>query len=184
VISESKATCPSEQGLWFFFLNFLENVCRAFFMAAHGKGQRLLCAFNGGARERVVIAVRFGLWRTAKVRDCRAFFFRCTTKIVIRRLAPAPSVAFFAVRREKTHCKYYLPCVVRCGARQRGFTVQNATVCPLSCAPTKNTKSLPCILGLLPCARGTRQSHCFPLSEISITIANYVKNISRDLLAS
>jgi hypothetical protein len=33
------STSPSEQGLWFFFIIFLENVCRAFFMAVHGKGQ-------------------------------------------------------------------------------------------------------------------------------------------------
>jgi hypothetical protein len=32
------STCPSKQGLWVFFI-FLENVCRAFLMAAHGKGQ-------------------------------------------------------------------------------------------------------------------------------------------------
>jgi hypothetical protein len=49
----------------------------------------------------------------------------------------AVSCFFFVVRREKTHDKDYLPCVVRRSARQRAFTVQNATVCPLSCAPTK-----------------------------------------------
>jgi hypothetical protein len=51
---------------------------------------------------------------------------------------------FFAVRREKTHGKDYLPCVVRRGARQRGFTMQNATVRPLSCAPTKNARQRVC----------------------------------------
>jgi hypothetical protein len=140
----STYACPSEQGLWFFFLFFLENVCRAFFIAARGKGRCLLCAFNGGARQRAVIAVRFGLWRTAKVRDYRVFFFRRTAKIVTRRLTPAPSVAFFTVRREKTHGTGYLPCVVRRGARQRGFTVQNATVCPLPCVPTKNARQRVC----------------------------------------
>jgi hypothetical protein len=90
------STCPSEQGLWFFFY-FLENVCRAFFTAAHGKGRYLPCAFNGGTRQREVIAVRFGPWCTAKVRDCRAFSFRRTAKIVTRRLAPAPSVVFFCL---------------------------------------------------------------------------------------
>jgi predicted secreted Zn-dependent protease len=44
---------------------------------------------------------------------------------------------FFAVRHEKTHGKDYLPFVVRRGARQKGFTVQNATVCPLPCARRK-----------------------------------------------
>jgi hypothetical protein len=41
-----------------------------------------------------MIVVRFGLWRTAKVRDCRAFSFRRTEKIVTRRLALVPLVAF------------------------------------------------------------------------------------------
>jgi hypothetical protein len=135
---------PLRTGALVLFLFFLENVCRAFFIAARGKGRCLLCAFNGGARQRAVIAVRFGLWRTAKVRDYHAFFFRRTTKIVTRRLTPAPSVAFFTVRREKTHGTGYLPCVVRRGARQRGFTVQNATVCPLPCVPTKNARQRVC----------------------------------------
>jgi hypothetical protein len=100
-----------QAGFGSFFI-FLENVCRAFFMAAHGKGRCLPCAFNGGARQRAVIAVCFGLWHTTKARDCCAFFFRCAAKIVTRRLTLAPSVAFFAVRREKTHDKDYLPCVV------------------------------------------------------------------------
>jgi hypothetical protein len=47
---------------------------------------------------------------------------------------------FFAVRHGKTHGKDYLPCVVRRGARQRVFTVQNATVRPLPCAPMKNAR--------------------------------------------
>jgi hypothetical protein len=51
---------------------------------------------------------------------------------------------FFAVRCEKTHGKDCLPCVVRYGAQQRGFTVHNATVCPLSCAPTKNARQRVC----------------------------------------
>jgi hypothetical protein len=71
-------------------------------------------------------------------------FSRRTAKGVPRRLIPAPSVAFFAVRREKTHGKDYLPCVARRVARQRGFNVQNATVCPLSCAPTENAQQKIC----------------------------------------
>jgi hypothetical protein len=47
---------------------------------------------------------------------------------------------FFPVRREKTHGKDYLPCVVRRGARLRGFTVQNATVCPFPCAQMENAR--------------------------------------------
>jgi hypothetical protein len=50
----------------------------------------------------------------------------------------------FAVRRGKTHGKRCLPCVARRGARQRGFAVQNATVRPLSCAPTKNARQRVC----------------------------------------
>jgi hypothetical protein len=88
--------------------------------------------------------VRVRLWRTAKANDCRAFLCWRTAKAVTRRLAPAPSVAFFAVRHEKTHGKDSLPCVVRRGARQRGFTVQNATVCPLLCASTKNARQRVC----------------------------------------
>jgi hypothetical protein len=78
----------------------------------------------------LIFAVRFAPQRTAKC--------------VARHFIPVPSVDFFAVHREKTHGKDYLPCVVRRGARQRGFTVQNATVCPLSCAPTKNARQRVC----------------------------------------
>jgi hypothetical protein len=66
----------------------------------------------------------------------------------------------FAMRREKTHGKDYLPCVVRRGARQRRFTVQNATVRP---DEKLTAKCLPCVFGPLPCARGARQSIGFPL---------------------
>jgi hypothetical protein len=76
--------------------------------------------------------------RTAKIPSLPCVFPWRTAKGVACRFIPAPSVAFFAVCREKTHDKDHLPCVVRCGARQRGFTVQNATMCPLPCAPTRN----------------------------------------------
>jgi hypothetical protein len=90
-------------------------LCRAFLALAHGKEPSLPCVFS-----------------------------RCTAKGVTRRLIPAPSVAFFVVRHGKTHDKDYLSCIVRRGARQRVFTVQNATVCPLPCAPMKNARQRVC----------------------------------------
>jgi hypothetical protein len=104
-------------------------------------------------------AVRFWLRRTAKSPLCRAFLAQVHGKDLIFAVRFAPGarqrvphavclrcrqLLFFAVRLEKTHGKDYLPCVVRRGARQRGFTVQNATVRPLPCAPTKNARQRVC----------------------------------------
>jgi hypothetical protein len=55
--------------------------CRALPTVAHGKGRLLPCVLDYSARQRPVIA------------GC--FFLRRTAKDVTRRLAPAPSVAFF-----------------------------------------------------------------------------------------
>jgi hypothetical protein len=98
-------------------------LCRAFFSQAHGKQPSLPCVFLTGARQRGLHAVWF------------------------RRR----QLLLFAVRREKTHGKEYLPCVVRRGARQRRFTVQNATVRPLPCAPTKNARQRVCRAFLVLC---------------------------------
>jgi hypothetical protein len=60
--------------------------------------------------------------------------------------------------------KHSSPCVVRPGARQWDFTVQNATV-PFAVRPDekRTAKSLPCVFVPLPCASGARQTLCFPL---------------------
>jgi GH24 family phage-related lysozyme (muramidase) len=63
--------------------------CRAFLAQAHDKEGSLSCVFLTGARQR----------------GSHAVWFR-------RR-----QLLLFAVRREKTHGKDYLPCVVRRGAR-------------------------------------------------------------------
>jgi hypothetical protein len=100
-------------------------LCRTFWASAHGKESIFaVCFFTAHGKE-PIFAVRFS---------------RRTAKGVTRRLILSPSVVFFAVLHEKMHGKDYLLCVVSHGARQRGFTVQNATVCPLSCAPTKNAR--------------------------------------------
>jgi hypothetical protein len=49
-----------------------------------------------------------------------------------------PSVTFVCRAPHVTHDKVCSPCVIEEGARQREFTVQKATVCPLPCASTKN----------------------------------------------
>jgi hypothetical protein len=88
------------------------------------------------------------LRRTAKSPFCRVFFAqahifavrfapRHTAKGVTRRLIPVPSVAFFAVRREKN-------------ARQRLSTVSCQTWrAPFAVRPDekRTAKSLPCVLG-------------------------------------
>jgi hypothetical protein len=61
--------------------------------------------------------------------------------------------------------KHNSPCVVRPGARQWDFTVQNATVRPLPCAPTKNARQSLCrafsCLCRAPRAHGKPSgSHC------------------------
>jgi hypothetical protein len=56
-------------------------LCRAFFIVAHGKGLLIVVRFNCGAQQKSI--------------NCRAFFGQRMAKVVTRRLAPAPSVAFF-----------------------------------------------------------------------------------------
>jgi hypothetical protein len=104
--------------------------CRAFCASAHGKELSLPCVF---------------LPAHGKGRHTLSH--------------PVAVSCFFCRAPWKTHGKDYLPCVVRRGVRQRGFTVQNATVCPLPCAPDKKrmAKSLPCVLGF--CRAPVR---CFP----------------------
>jgi hypothetical protein len=126
-----------EAGEALVFFIFYVLLRRAFFTVAHGKGRLLLCVLDYGTRRRPMIAVCFSAGACC--------------------LAPAPSVAFFAVRREKTHSKDSLPCVIRRDARQRGFTVQNATVCPLPCALTKNARQRICHAYFDLC-----RAHCFP----------------------
>jgi hypothetical protein len=50
------------------------------------------------------------------------------------------SVTFVCRAPHVTHVKVFSPCVIEEGARQREFTVQKATVCPLPCASTKNAR--------------------------------------------
>jgi hypothetical protein len=132
--------------------------CSTFCSPAHDKDGSLPCVLLPGARQRGLFAMRFLPRRTAKIsslpcvllpdarqRVSHAIWFRCRQLLC------------FAVHREKTHGKDYLPCVVRRGARQRGFTVQNATV---RHDENRTAKRLPCVLGPLPCAR---QSRYFPL---------------------
>jgi hypothetical protein len=75
---------------------------------------------------------------------CRAFFPGARQRASHAVSSRCRQLLFFAVRRGKTHGKDYLPCVVRRGARQRVFTVQNATVRPLPCAPMKNARQRVC----------------------------------------
>jgi hypothetical protein len=101
----------------------------------------LPCAFGPGVRQRGFFAMHFWPRRTTKISSLSCVLLpgarqRVSHAVCLR----CRLLLFFAVRREKTHDKDYLPCVVRCGARQRGFTVQNATVRPLPCAPTKNAR--------------------------------------------
>jgi hypothetical protein len=95
-------------------------------------------------------AVRFWPWLTANSLLCRAFFPGARQRASHAVSSRRRQLLFFAVRRGKTHGKDYLSCIVRRGARQRVFTVQNATVCPLPCAPTKNARQRVCrtFLGL------------------------------------
>jgi hypothetical protein len=84
-------------------------------------------------------------WRTTKISSFPCVLLHGARQSVSHAISfRCRQLIFFAVHREKTHGKDYLPCVVRRGARQRGFTVQNATVCPLSCAPTKNARQRVC----------------------------------------
>jgi hypothetical protein len=124
--------------------------CRAFSRQAHGNEPCLSCVFREAHGKQPMFAVRFSGRRTANSSCLPCVFSRRTAKGVPRRLAPVPLVVFFAVRRGKTHGKDCLPCVVSHGARQRGFTMQNATVRPLPCAPAENARQRLCraVLGL------------------------------------
>jgi hypothetical protein len=72
----TKTTCRNSTFVACFIAAHDKGViyCRAFFTAARDKGRRLSCIFQGGARQRQKIAVRFIPRRTAKAEDCRAFF--------------------------------------------------------------------------------------------------------------
>jgi hypothetical protein len=99
----------------------------------------LPCISCPGARQRALFAVRFSRRRTAKSPLCRAF---CSQVHGKEGYTPFGSGA--------VSC-FCLPCVVRRGARQRRFTVQNATVLPLPCAPTKNALQRVCRAFLVLC---------------------------------
>jgi hypothetical protein len=70
-----------------------------------------------------------------------------------------PSVTFVCRAPHVTHGKVCSPCVIEEGARQREFTVQKATVCPLPCA-SKKTHGKAFAVRFL--AFAVRQSMCFP----------------------
>jgi hypothetical protein len=129
-------------------------------MAVHGKGQWLPCAFNGGARQREMIAVRFSPWRTTKSRDCRAFFYRRTAKAVTRRLVRAPSVAFLfrAPPRDARQRKV----TVRCQTGRTAMRVYRANFYRVLFAvrpdEKRTAKTFRCVFGPL----GARQTPCFP----------------------
>jgi hypothetical protein len=104
----------------------------------------LQCVLCLGTRQRALFAVRF-----FKAHGKEPIFAVCFLPGARQRASHAVTsrrrqLLLFAVRHEKTHDKDYLPCVVRRDAQQRGFTVQNATMCPLSCAPTKNAQQRVC----------------------------------------
>jgi hypothetical protein len=105
-------------------------LCLAFLASAHGKDAPFAVRFFKVHGKETISAVRF--FPGAQQRASHGVS------------SGRRQLLFFTVHREKTHDKDYLPCVVRRGARQRGFTVQNATVCPLPCAPTKNARQRVC----------------------------------------
>jgi hypothetical protein len=55
-----------------------------------------------------------------------------------------PSVTFVCHAPHVMHGKVCSPCVIEEGARQREFTVQKATVCPLLCTSTKYARQSLC----------------------------------------
>jgi hypothetical protein len=139
------------------------NVCRAFFIGRTANAFSLRRTTNIYARFLLCLSCVFCPNARQRSHLCRALFLGARQRASHDVSSRRRQMLFFAVRREKAHGKDYLPCVVRRGTRQRGFTVQNATVCPLPWVDEKHTaKSFPCVLGLLPCARGARQSRCFP----------------------
>jgi hypothetical protein len=119
-------------------------------------------------------AVRFWPWRMAKSLLCRAFFPGARQRASHAVSSWRRRLLFFAVRHGKTHGKDYLPCVVRRGARQRVFTVQNATVRPLPCAPMKNARQRVCraFLGLCraPVAHGKAAVSCSDVSSCIVSL--------------
>jgi hypothetical protein len=125
--------------------------CRAFFEQAHGKGTVCRAFLSQAHGKQPMFVVRFSGRRTAK-----SLCLPCAGSKTHGKGCPTPfgagavSCFFFAVRLGKTHGKDCLTCVVRRGAWQRGFTVQNATVRPLPCALTKNARQKVCraFLGL------------------------------------
>jgi hypothetical protein len=117
----------------------------------------LPCVLGHGARQSEMIAVRFRPGRTAKCMDCRAFFYRRTTKAVTCRLMGAPSVAFLC--HAPPHNARQRLLTVRCQTRRtaKGLYRAKCYRAPFAVRPDekRTAKSL-------PCARGARQSHCFP----------------------
>jgi hypothetical protein len=116
-------------------------------------------------------AVRLWPWRTTKSLICHAFlalahgkepslpcvFSRCTAKGVTRRLIPAPSVVFFCRAPWKNTQQRLF--AVRCQMRRtaKGLYRAKCYRAPFAVRPDekRTAKSL-------PCARGARQSRCFP----------------------
>jgi hypothetical protein len=125
----------------------------------------LPCVLGHGARQSEMIVVRFRPGRTTKCRDCRAFLYQRTTKTVTCLLVWASSVAFLC-RAPPRNARQRL-FTVRCQTRRttKGLYRAKCYCVPFVVRPDekRTAKSLPCVLGPLPCARGTRQSRYFPL---------------------
>jgi hypothetical protein len=107
--------------------------------------------FYGGARQRAMIAVRFQWRRTAKAKDCRAFFCQRMAKAVTCRLVRAPSVAFLcrAPPRDARQRKF----TVRCQKRRTemgGYCANRYRVLFAVRPDEKRTaKTLSCVFGPL-----------------------------------
>jgi hypothetical protein len=112
----------------------------------------LPCVLGHGARQSEMIVVRFRPGRTAKCRDCRAFFYRRTAKAVTCHLVWAPSVAFLC--RAPPHNARQRLLTVRCQTRRtaKGLDRAKCYRVPFAVRPDekRTAKSLLCVLGLLP----------------------------------
>jgi hypothetical protein len=109
----------------------------------------LPCVFQAGARQRAHV--------------CRAFCSRRTAKGVTRRLAPVPSVAFFAVRREKSTAKIVY-CALSDVAHDKGALLCKMLPCALCRAPRRKRHGKEVAVRFMAFAR---QSRGFRLCERS-----------------